>query len=127
MSTETVGAAAATASAPAAAPAAAQQEEEVDAATKARLARLARKAESARLARARHKQYVQDKQAEVVGLQREEENLLADEEPASAAALTSVRQELRQALSEDQLQVHALPDRPPRRYLPCFFRHFPDP
>ena len=71
----------------------------------ARLARLARKAESARLARLRHKQFVQDKQAEVQALQREEECLLAEEEPASAVALETVRQELRQALSPEQLQV----------------------
>ena len=71
----------------------------------ARLARLARKAESARLARLRHKQFVQDKQAEVQALQREEVTLLAEEAPATAVALETVRQELRQALTEEQLQV----------------------
>ena len=71
----------------------------------ARLARLARKAESARLARLRHKQFVQDKQAEVQALQNEEATLLADEEPASAAALETVRQELRKALTQDQMQL----------------------
>jgi hypothetical protein len=70
----------------------------------ARLARLARKAESARLARLRHKQFVQDKQAEVTALQREEETLLADEGPAGVVALDSVRQELRSALSSEQLE-----------------------
>ena len=71
----------------------------------ARLARLARKAESARLARLRHKQFVQDKQSEVSGLQAEEEKLLAEEGAASASALDTVRQELRQALSPEQLEV----------------------
>lgn len=79
----------------------------------ARLARLARKAESARLARLRHKQFVQDKQAEVQALQREEATLLAEEAPATAVALETVRQELRQALTQEQLQVHNL--------LPCPF------
>ena len=77
----------------------------------ARLARLARKAESARLARLRHKQFVQDKQAEVQALQREEATLLAEEAPATAVALETVRQELRQALTQEQLQV--------RNLLPC--------
>ena len=71
----------------------------------ARLARLARKAESARLARLRHKQFVQEKQSEVTALQREEDQLLAEEAPASIAALAAVRTELRRALTESQLQL----------------------
>ena len=70
-----------------------------------RLARLARKAESARLSRLRHKQFVQDKQAEVVALQCEEDMLLVEEEEASAVALTTAQRELQHALSEEQLQV----------------------
>ena len=71
----------------------------------ARLARLARKAESARLARLRHKQFVQDKQNEVIALQQEEETLLAEEEAASRGALESVRSELRRALTAEQMQL----------------------
>ena len=71
----------------------------------ARLARLARKAESARLARLRHKQFVQEKQSEVAALQREEDQLLAEEVPASITALATVRAELRRALTESQLQL----------------------
>mmetsp|Transcript_37100 Transcript_37100/g.98255 ORF Transcript_37100/g.98255 Transcript_37100/m.98255 type:complete len:693 (+) Transcript_37100:74-2152(+) len=71
----------------------------------ARLARLARKAESARLARLRHKQFVQEKQAEVSSLQREEEQLVAAEGPASLAALATVREELKKTLSVQQMKL----------------------
>ena len=71
----------------------------------ARLARLARKAESARLARLRHKQFVQEKQAEVTALADEEESLLTDEQTASASALSRAKEELQKAISPEQMQV----------------------
>ena len=74
----------------------------------ARLARLARKAESARLARLRHKQFVQDKQNEVSALQREEEALAMEESTAGRAALDTARQELKKALTSEQLHVPSL-------------------